>query len=363
MHYHHPDKSRARVVIFYRDFKDYPCDSDDYGYDEYGYKRHRGLYINALMTARVLRKLGIVCDLAAVNDVSDVRTVLAKRTDVTHAIFQAIWIDVGPMCDLLATFPGTHFIVRTHSQIGFLQVEPRAIAILRGLLVTEQQMLNLTVSANTTKLQHFLEGTYKTPVVYLPNLYDVDRVARKRDESHRHRLLRIGSFGAHRLLKNHTTAAAAALLIAQRHGSDLEFYVNGGREENVEKGTILRALEAMFADVPWAKLVVVPWAEWAQFRATIAFMDLCMQTSFTETFNIVTADAASEGVPSVVSDAIEWTPRSWHANVDDAEDIARVGAHLLWDHHAAQEGLRALEDFEKRARAIWLDYLDSNPTV
>ena len=365
MHYHAPDKQRARVVIFYRDFKDYPCEPEPgYGYDDYGYKRHRGLYINALMTARVLRKLGIACDLAAVQHARDVGKVLAKRPDATHAIFQAIWIDADKMCELLAQFPAVHFVVRTHSQIGFLQVEPSAVRTLRALLLAEQQMLNLTVSANTTRLQHFLQGTYKSPVLYLPNLYDVERVERKRDEAHQHKLLRVGSFGAHRLLKNHTPAAAAALLIAQRRNSDLEFYVNGDREENLtKKNAVLHALQAMFADLPWARLVTVPWQEWSEFRATVAHMDLCMQVSFTETFNIVTADAVCEGVPSVVSDAIEWTPRSWHANVDSAEDVARVGSHLLWDHHAAAEGLRALEDYEKNARALWLGYLDSNPTV
>ena len=35
-HYHDPDKKKAHVVLFYRDFKDYACDSDD-GDDYNGY--------------------------------------------------------------------------------------------------------------------------------------------------------------------------------------------------------------------------------------------------------------------------------------------------------------------------------------
>jgi hypothetical protein len=205
---------------------------------------------------------------------------------------------------------------------------------------------------------------YKSKVLHLPNLYDIERVHRKRDESHDHRVLRIGSFGAHRLLKNHTTAAAAALMMAERRGSDLEFTVNGGREENGGKpNSIMTSLRNMFDRVPWARLIEAPWAEWSQFRQTVAHMDLCMQVSFSETFNIVVADGVCEGVPSVVSNAIEWTPSDWHAHVDDADHIAHVGSHLLWDTHGATEGLRALETHQHAAKDEWMEYLLSNPTL
>ncbi len=203
MFYHDPNKQAAHVVVFYRDFKDY----DDYGGGgEYGSEGgyghcHRGLGINALMTVKVLRKNGIRADLCAVWDVKGVREQLTKFNP-THAVIQALWITAEDQSSLCADFPDTHFIVRCHSQIGFLQVEPGAIKTLRDDLFLQEGLLNLTVSANTRRLQEFLHHTYKSAVLYLPNLYDLERVQRKRDESHDHRVLRIGSFGAHRLLKN-----------------------------------------------------------------------------------------------------------------------------------------------------------------
>ncbi len=362
MHYTSPDKKNAYVLIFYRDFKDYG-DYGDYGGDyDTGYKCHRGLGINALMTAKVLRKQGIRCDVVPVKGPNSIGPEMLKRPGATHAVIQALWVPADDQSQLCHDFPNTHFIVRCHSQIGFLQVEPGAIKILRDLLFLQELELNLTVSANTRRLHEFLEKTYKSRVVYLPNLYDIDRCNRKRDESHDHRVLRVGSFGAHRLLKNHTTAAAAALMMAERRGSDLEFYVNAGRQENTKGDVIMTALKNMFDRVPWAKLVPAPWSEWSQFRQTVAHMDLCMQVSFTETFNIVTADAVCEGVPSVVSSAIEWTPHRWHASVDDAADIARVGSNLLWDTHGAEEGLEHLTRHMKESICSWLKYLDSNPT-
>ena len=149
----------------------------------------------------------------------DVRKELDKLNP-THAVIQALWISADDQAELCQAYPDTHFIIRCHSQIGFLQVEPNAIRILRDLLFMQELQLNLSVSANTHRLKDFLEQTYKSRIVYLPDLYDLERVHRKRDESHHHRVVRIGSFGAHRLLKNHTTAAAAALMMAERRGSD-----------------------------------------------------------------------------------------------------------------------------------------------
>ena len=357
MHYKNPSAKAAQVVVFYRDFKDYGGDGE---YGGYG-KCHRGLGINALMTVRVLRQNGIQADLCPVWDVKGLREGLAKYQP-THAIIQALWIPATDQAQLCSDFPNVQFDVRVHSQIGFLQVEPAAIKILRDLLSLQEGLLNLSVSSNTHRLYEYLHHVYKNRVLYLPNLYDLTRVTRKRDESHDHRLLRIGSFGAHRLLKNHTTAAAAALMIADRRGSDLEFYVNSGRNEGEKAGSILTALRNMFSGLRWAKLVEVPWEEWPNFRKTIAFMDLTMQVSFSETFNLCASDSVAEGVPVVASDAIEWLPHRWHANVDNAEDVCYVGSALLWDIHAAEEGLEKLTKYSAEAISTWLQYLASNPT-
>lgn len=373
-HYLNPSRETAHVVLFYRDFKDYGSGGGDYGDGgEYGggsesapngFKSHRGLGVNAYLTARVLRKHSIRCDVAACADITTVRKTLESTPDCTHAVIQALWIDAADQLQLCRDFPRVHFVVRVHSQIGFLVVEPPAIKILRDLLIGQETVLNLTVTANSERLVRVLESAYATKVLHLPNLYEMERVEPKRDEDHGHRTLRIGSFGAHRLLKNHTTAAAAALMIAKRRGSDLEFWINSGREEHAgKKNGVYDALRFMFEGLRWAKLVEAPWAEWPQFRQTIGHMDLCLQVSFTETFNIVTADGVCEGVPSVVSKAIEWAPKQWMADVDDAEDIARVGSYLLSDKHGAREGWKHLEHAQKHAIHAWLTYLDANPTI
>ncbi len=113
----------------------------------------------------------------------------------------------------------------------------------------------------------------------------------------------------------------------------------------------------MYDAVPYAKLVENPWSEWANFRHQIALVDLALQTSFTETFNIATADAIAEGTPVVVSSAIEWVPRHYHADVDNVDDIARVSINTLHNYTSAENQHRALERYVANGISSWKDYL------
>jgi hypothetical protein len=320
-----------------------------------GHASHVGLGCNGHHTARVLRANGVLTDLLGVWTPADIDAGLSKAA-YTHCIIEAPWLPTADLTTLLNKYPRVEFIVRCHSQIGFLQVEPGAIALLREGGLLEAGNLNFTLAANSRRYAEFFQRTYGHDCAYLPNLYDYTRPARYLRHLPGQRL-RIGSFGALRLMKNHTTAAATALLIAKRRRADLEFHISVNREENPGAKAILMSLRAMFADLNWATLVEVPWAPWAQFRNMVATMDLCLQLSQSETFNIVTADAAAECVPSVVSEAIDWVPRHWVANSDNPEQAARVGDHLISDPFAGQEGHDALVSYVDAAVVRWKQFL------
>jgi hypothetical protein len=340
-------KPKIRVLFFYRNFaarggKCAPC--------------HIGLGVGCLHVIKCLRAAGIRCDLHGVWDGHDVARILTAHPDCTHAVLEAPWIgaaDLAPV--LLSAFPDVHFTVRCHSQIGFLQVEAGAIRMIREYLHLQESTLNFAFAGNNQRFCNYIETAYQSRCLLLPNLYDIGRVKHKPAQSHDHRVLRLASFGAIRLLKNHTTAAAAAQLIARRQHKDLEFHVSTNREEH-GKG-VLASLRNMFAGLHWAKLVEVPWQPWSEFRHAVAHMDLCLQVSFTETFNITTADAVAERVPSVGSSAIDWLPAQWQADTDDAEAIARVGMDLLRDPDAADVGVRALQKYLADSLVMWKNYL------
>ncbi|WP_394835827.1 hypothetical protein LVJ94_02725 [Pendulispora rubella] len=315
---------------------------------------HIGLGVGAMHTARVLQRHGIKAHAYGIWTPDQIRPLLSKHPDTTHCIIEAPWVPLGDTQQLLADHPYVRFAVRSHSNMAFLQVEAGAIVLLRDLMVLEDNVLNLDVAANSAHLAHFFERTYSGRCVYLPNLYDLERPRRKRDVQHDHRLVRVGRFGALRLLKMHTAAASAAMLLARDRGCDLEFYISVDREEH--GGGVIDALRAMFANLPWARLIESPWQDWGHFRRTVEHLDLHVQASGTETFNLTMADAVSAGVKVVGSPAIEWLPAHWQVEADRIEDMARVGGAALASNDAAGEQFRALETFGERTVQLWLEY-------
>jgi hypothetical protein len=351
MFYASPEIKNAHVIFFYRNFmaiRPTYC--------------HIGLGVNAIHCVRNLRKNNVRADLFGVVKPLDIIPYLKKNPTCTHAIIQAPWVSIPELENMLNQFPDIHFIIRIHSQIGFLQVEPGAINIIRDSHLLAERSLNLTVSANNQRFQYFWESIYHGQCLYLPNLYDLQKgnfnqwkAPYEKDK------LRICSFGALRLMKNHTTAASAALLIAQKLGTDLEFYISVNRDEGGGM-SIVTALRNMFRGLKWATLVENPWETWPEFRRTVSNMDLAIQLSMSETFNITTADAAAAGVPSVVGEPVEWVPRDWHAPIDDPEEAARVGLWLLHDKDAGRRGFEAITKYNQEAIRIWMEYLNKNPT-
>ena len=213
---------------------------------------------------------------------------------------------------------------------------------------------NFHVAANCYRLTRWVQSAYSAPCQHLPNMYFLDGIEPKR-ERYTGGTLRIGAFGATRALKNLMTAAGAAVEIANSFRADLEFWISAGRNEG--GGSVIDAVRQMMNGLPHVKLVENGWQTWPQFRQTVRHMHLLLQPSYTESFNVVTADGVAEGVPSVVSDAIRWAPDSWKAKVDDAGDIARVGRRLLTSRGAPRQGLAALKKHNSRSMRIWKEYL------
>jgi hypothetical protein len=60
---------------------------------------------------------------------------------------------------------------------------------------------------------------------------------------------------------------------------------------------VLGAVKELIADLPGVKLVLNGWQSWPRFRKIVGHMHLLLQPSYTESFNMVTADGVVEGVP------------------------------------------------------------------
>lgn len=328
---------------------------------------HIGLGVSAMQNARALRALGYIVEIWPILSPVDLSNRLLQDREaaklqhhvpVSHVVISAPWIPTSELGRLAYQYSDVEFVVVSHSNIGFLQADPQAINLLRSGSELEQAVPNFHIAANSAKFMQWWTATYGTRMLLIPNLYPFDSVRHKPLWSGGR--LRIGCFCAVRPYKNVLTAAAAALEVGVRlRVTDLEFWMSGGRTEG--GGTIANAIFQMYTNVPRAKIVSNNWESWPQFLATVGSMDLMMQPSYTEGFNMVTADGIARGVASVVGDAIGWAPQNWKASTDSASDIANKAISLLHDPGAVDEGVEALTTHNNNGVQSWIKFLQVHP--
>ena len=85
---------------------------------------------------------------------------------------------------------------------------------------------------------------------------------------------------------------------------------------------------SLFKNNPKHELVEYDWLTHDDFIDVVQSMDLGMQVSFTETFNIVTADFVNNNIPVVVSKEIPWVNPLFFANLIYLND--ELAGFSLW---------------------------------
>lgn len=319
---------------------------------------HVGLGVSAAYTAKTLRKHGHRAEAWPTKNpahlVAQLTMARASGDPVSHVIMSAPWIATSDIAQMASQFSDTSFVIVSHSAVGFLSADTHAIKLLKE--AAELQMLthNVFVGGNARKFTDWATRTWGVNVVWAPNLYDLSEVF-DRSRHWNGGALRIGMFGANRPLKNFISAAAAVAEMATSLRVPIELFINSGRNEGGNK----RAIDEMLNGVPGLTVREIGWLSWPQFRALVRQMDLVLQPSYTESFNVVSADAVAEGVPVVVSDAIDWLPRWWQARADEPLDISRVAGQLLRDPNASRDGLAALTAYVQAGLAGWEQFLEA----
>lgn len=319
---------------------------------------HIGLGVAGLNNAKVLQAHGIRASVMPIVDSKDLRSKLAADSTITHVVISAPWIPTPELSQLCLDFPLTRFSVNCHSNVAFLQADTNGVKLLREYIAMERGMMNFSVAGNSRKFVRWVREAFLSPCEYLPNMYFLDySVSHVRKAAiYNGGILRIGAFGATRPQKNLMTAAGTALEISRDLKTDVEFWVSGGRTEG-GGNTILNAIRQLLQNQPGIVLKELSWAGWAEFRQIVGRMHLLLQISSTESFNMVTADGVAEGVPSVVSEAIDWAPKHWMSHIDDVGDAARIGRQLIFDPLAAIDGIQHLEVHNNDGFRSWIRFL------
>lgn len=320
-----------------------------------------GLLNSARMVSEMLNKYGLNGDpceakLVQVIDNNDIdREVFQFKPDI--CIIEAIWVVPEKFPVLCKLHPKVKWIIRNHSNIPFLAQEGSSF----DWIAEYARQKNVYVATNTTasladirdlisqRIDGEHHGHLQNKALYFPNYY-IAEVPPRYEHKANHHEVHVGCFGAVRPLKNHLEQAFAALRYAKAHNQRLFFHMNVGRTET-GGAPVLKNIRALFKDSKHATLVEHGWMPHAKFVELIAQMDVSVQVSFSETFNIVTADAVMMGVPVVVSSEISWVNPRYRADPTNADDIMKKMEIAISD--AAQGGqninIAGLDSYNKRS--------------
>lgn len=316
-----------------------------------------GLVNSAELTARALREhFGWEVDVAVVVDNNSIdREVTRFRPE--WVFIEALWVVPEKFKVLMRLHPRVKWVIRNHSEIPFLSNEGKAFHWLYeyqelALYHPEQ----IFISSNSSRASEDLEVA-DILSENLPNVYAAPPIAQAGKLSETDGALHIGCFGSVRPMKNHVLQALAAIDFASRMGQPLVFHVNGERHEQFGENN-LKNLEEIFRRVPNARLEKHPWLSHSDFLHLVSSMDLGMQVSLTESFNIVTADFVTMGVPIVVSPVIRWMPAFTQADPNRRESMVHILNRLdLLGRFGVYFQQQALAHYNRHALRDWKHFI------
>lgn len=325
-----------------------------------------GLGIVATQTAKALRTAGIWAEAWGCNSgealLERLRHVdgdALKRGEpqITHVVIYAPWIPTETMAQIAEEFSKILFVTTSHSNFGFLAADPHAVRMLRETADLQMTTHNVRVGGNCRRFTDAATEVLGVSVEWLPNLVPLDEYWPRPRNAWAGDCLRLGLFGAARILKNGLTAAAAACELAHRLRVPTELHLTTIEDE----GGTWRAIEELCEGAPHLKLVRTGWLPWPRVLRLAGHMHLVLQPSFTESFNCVAAEAVRMGVPVVGAESIDWLPTRWQAKADDAEDVARVAEYLIKSPETVEDGRRALASYVARGLDVWKRFV--RPTI
>jgi len=312
-----------------------------------------GLYNSCDFVARKLQELGIESKVVQVvdNNCIDKEVHLFKPTDV---FIEAIWVVPDKFRILSKLHPNVKWHIRLHSKSPFIATEGIAFDWMNQYMLLRKEGIDIELTANSEEFYKNLKSIYGHNITYSPNIYYPSSncsssvpYVRDTDEFH------IGIFGALRPLKNHLQQAVWAIEFAKEIQQPVAVHINVSEHEanSAQHGisNVLSNLRNLFKDRQDSRLVEHPWYPHADFLNLVGQMDLGMQVSFSETFNITAADFIHKGIPIVASTEISFVNSLCKVQTNSSSDA--LGAMKL----ATKFGKYGLNRINKMLLNKWND--------
>ena len=290
-----------------------------------------GLVNSAQFVANTLIKNGVDAKIVQVVDNNGIDREIHNYKP-TICVIEALWVVPEKFIELAKLHPRVKWIIRIHSMIPFLVSEGMSFDWINKYLdLKKMHGIDISVSCNNKKLHIDLSSLYKD-ITYTPNIYTPDY--KVKGDTHvvdkSNSVINVGAFGALRVLKNHCQQAIWAIQFANSIEKTIHFHINVSDYEKNETNPVLNNLHAIFKNSKH-KLIQHAWMAHVNFIELIEQMDIGMQLSFTETFNIVAADFVGKGIPVVVSNEIEFVNKFHTVDISNPLDVLTALRHAYFD--------------------------------
>lgn len=313
-----------------------------------------GLYNSAKFVNEMLVTNNVSSTLVQVVDNNEIDKYCSiHKPDIV--IIEAIWVVPSKFEILQKLHPHIKWIIRLHSELPFLANEGIAITWLKEYVKYD----NVYIGSNSLYLIDALSPYLESNILYLPNYYKVTNdMPSLKNDSWNH-CINIGIFGAIRPMKNTLTQAVAAINYADSINKKLRLHVNSSRVE--QKGeNVLKNLRALFVDTKH-ELVEHTWLKRDEFINLVGTMDICLQVSLSETYNIVAADVINKGVPVVTSNEIPFVNyfSTVKSNKDVTNMINAISFNLMFKSVLTKVNKILLMINSRRAKMVWIKFINN----
>lgn len=318
-------------------------------------KTSYGLINSATHVAHFLTHKGYECKVIQVFDANSIDKEVSEFKPKI-VILEALWVPTSKLKELmdLPRYRGIKWVVRVHSDIGYLSAESNALQLLREYIELHKEN-KLILSLNSKKFVKSLSEVMRYKFTYLPNIITLSKLGFEFTEEHEH--IDIGCFGALRLLKNQCFQAICSIEAANALNKKLFFHITPNL--GIEKDPILLNLKQLF-EKNRHELVIHDWLPNEQFQRLVSKMDIGLQLSFTESFNIVSADFINNGKLVLVSDAIDWIPERLRTSTTNYDEVVKKIIYVY--NHRNSAWLKSISklnlmNYNIGAKQEWMRFL------
>ncbi len=308
-----------------------------------------GLLNSAVFIVNHLNNIKVESKIIEVIDANDIDRAVFE-VNPRMVFIEALFCPPGKLREIINLPHHKHriWVIRIHSKIPFLATEGIAIKWIKEY---SELGKNVIVAPNSEELALDINHSVYLPNIYTPKLYNNLTTEHKKEQN----VINIGCFGAIRLLKNTLIQAIAAIKFGNLLKKNIHFNINGDIIED-QGNPVLSNLKALFEGSNH-KLITHNWSNHENFINLIKRMDLGLQVSFSESFNIVAADFVYSNIPIVVSPDIEWMPEENMADPNSTNDIMDVMVKIYEHHKNSTEPLTYLMAHNYSASRIWKKFL------